>query len=75
MRVFEMQFTSREALLDGFQRAQDRSAVDSCSLEIAELRMRFLAPRVDAEELAQQIYLQGGLRWCTGHEFRESGEP
>jgi len=68
--VFDLQFTSREALLDGFRRAQERSAVDSCSLEIEELRMRFLAPRLDAEALAQQIYLGGGLRWCTGHEFR-----
>jgi hypothetical protein len=67
--VFDLQFTSREALLEGFRRAQEREAVDSCSLELEELRLRFFAPRVEAEALAHQIYLGGGLRWCSGHEF------
>jgi hypothetical protein len=72
MQIFDLQFTSEASLLEGFRRAQDRSAVDSCTLEVDSLRMRFLAPRTEAEELAQRIYLDGGLRWCSGHELLES---
>jgi hypothetical protein len=71
VQVFDLRFTSRDSLLDGFRRAQDRSAVDSCTLEIEDLRMRFVAPRCEAEELAHRIYLDGGLCWCSGHELRE----
>lgn len=67
MQVYDLQFTDSATLLAGFQRAQDRSAVDSCTLEMDVLRMRFIAPRDEAEDLAYRIYLDGGLRWCTGH--------
>jgi hypothetical protein len=72
MHIFDLQFTSEQRLLEGFNRAQDRSAVDSCTLEIDSLRMRFVAPQTDAEELAERIYLDGGLRWCSGHALRET---
>ena len=72
MQIFDLQFTDRATLLDGFRRAQSREAVDSCTLEINQLRMRFVAPRADAEALARRIYLDGGLRWCSGHALYES---
>lgn len=74
MQVFDLQFTDQPHLLDGFRRAQEREAVDSCTLEIDQLRMRLLAPRAEAEELAHRIYLDGGLRWCSGHELYEASE-
>ncbi len=72
MRVFDLHFTDRATLLDGFRRAQAREAVDSCTLEIDQLRMRFVAPRIEAEALTRRIYLDGGLRWCSGHDLSES---
>ncbi len=72
MQVFDLHFTSEASLLEGFRRAQDRSAVDSCTLEIDQLRMRLIAPREDAQHLAQRIYLDGGLRWCSGHAIQDS---
>ena len=41
-------------------------------LEIDSLRMRILAPRDEAQDLVARIYLDGGLRWCSGHELREA---
>lgn len=67
MQVYDLQFTDQSTLYAGFRRAQERSAVDSCMLEIEQLRMRFLAPPQEAAELAHRIYLDGGLRWCSGH--------
>jgi hypothetical protein len=74
MQVYDLQFTDRSTLLAGFQRAQERSAIDSCTLEVEQLRMRLIAPRDDAEDLAQRIYLDGGLRWCSGHLLEASGD-
>ena len=74
MQVYDLQFTDRSTLLAGFQCAQERSAVDSCMLEVDRLRMRLIAPRDDAEALAQRIYLDGGLRWCSGHALGASDD-
>ena len=73
MKIFELRFTDGGAMQAAFQRAQDRSAVDSCTLSPDELRMRFVAPDAEADALAHQIYLDGGLRWCTGHALSGPG--
>lgn len=73
MKVFDLQFTDSGAMEAAFQRAQDRSAVDSCTLEPDGLRMRFIAPNEEADELAHRIYLDGGLRWCSGHALTRLG--
>jgi hypothetical protein len=70
MQVFDLQFTDAASLQEAFRRTQDLPAITSCTLESAALRMRFLAPRQAAEALTQRIYLDGGLRWCSGHELR-----
>ncbi len=67
MKVFDLRFTDAASMQSAFHRAQDRSAVDSCTLDPDELRMRFVAPNDDADELAHRIYLDGGLKWCSGH--------
>jgi len=74
MQVYDLQFTDPATLAAGFRRAQEASAVDSCTLEMDRLRMRFVAPREHAEELTRRIYLDGGLRWCSGHVLGGSGE-
>ncbi len=74
MKVFELRFTDTTAMQTAFQRTQDRSVIDSCTLDPEELRMRFVAPDDDADELAHRIYLDGGLRWCSGHELAPAKE-
>ncbi len=72
MQVFDLHFTTEASLLEGFRLAQDRPAMDSCTLEIDQLRMRLVMPRKEAEYLAQRIYLDGGLRWCSGRVIQDS---
>ncbi len=72
MQILDLQFTSEASLLEGFRLAQDRPAVESCTLEIDQLRMRLVVPREEVERLAQRIYLDGGLRWCSGHAIQDS---
>jgi hypothetical protein len=72
VQVFTLQFTSEASLLEGFRCTQDRSGVESCLLEIDQLRMRLIAPREEGERIAQRIYLDGGLRWCSGHAIQRS---
>ncbi len=72
MQILDLQFTSEASLLEGFRLAQDRPAVESCTLEIDQLRMRLVVPREGGEHLAQRIYFYGGLRWCRGHVIQDS---
>lgn len=67
MKVFDLRFTDVSTMQAAFQRAQERAAVDSCTLDPDELRMRFVAPNEEADDLAHRIYMDGGLKWCSGH--------
>jgi hypothetical protein len=67
MKIFDLRFTDAATMQSAFQRAQDRSAVDTCTLAPGELRMRFVARDAEADELAHKIYLDGGLKWCSGY--------
>lgn len=74
MKIFDLRFSNAATMQAAFQRAQERSAVESCTLDPEELRMRFVAPTGAADALAHRIYLDGGLRWCSGHELRQLAE-
>lgn len=72
MRLFDLRFKNRATLLAGFRTAQGRESLESCTLDIGPLRMCFVAPGERAEALVRQIYLDGGLRWCSRHELGPS---
>ncbi len=72
MQTLDLHFTSEACLLEGFRLAQDRPAVNSCTLALDQLHMRLVVPREEVERLAQRIYLDGGLRWCSGHVIQDS---
>jgi len=72
MKIFDLRFSDSATMQAAFQCAQERSSVDSCTLDPQELRMRFMAPDEDADALAHRIYLDGGLCWCTGHVLQDA---
>ena len=42
------------------------------SVEWEDSRIRFMAPRDDALKLAERVYLDGGLLWCSRHDTAPS---
>ena len=72
MRVYVLEFDTRDALSRGFARLLDDAHVEACSAETEKLRVRFLSPK-DAGDLVHRIYQEGGLRWCVGHRGGAKG--
>ena len=69
MYVFDLEFTSMPRLLDAFGRIQNCRTVTACTLESDRLRLQFVASAEDAGAVAERIYLEGGLTWCTSHRL------
>jgi hypothetical protein len=44
--------------------------VSSCTFEPGLSRVRFSAPPREADALAERIYLDGGLVWCSRHDVK-----
>ena len=68
MRVYILRFGSAARLRGAFDRVLRSAHVASCSVESADARLRFLAPADAADALVEDIYLDGGLVWCSRHD-------
>ena len=44
--------------------------VASSAFEAQLCEVRFVAPRRQADALVERIYLDGGLVWCSRHDFK-----
>ena len=71
MHVYILRLADRSRLDWAFERVIDAREVASCSVEPELRRLRFLAPRRSAERLVENIYLEGGLEWCSRYEMAE----
>jgi hypothetical protein len=69
MRIYVLRLDGRAELARAFERVQEEPQVASCAIELELDRIRFLAPRKVAERLVERIYREGGLVWCSRHEF------
>jgi hypothetical protein len=69
MRVYILRFQSASRLHGAFDRVLGSSHVASCMVESAEARIRFLAPAPAGDALVEEIYLEGGLVWCSRHDI------
>jgi hypothetical protein len=68
MRVYILRFRNESRLHGAFDRVLESPYVASCMIEAPESRIRFLAPARAADALVEQIYLEGGLIWCSRHD-------
>ena len=68
LTVFKLTLTAPR-LEEAFQRVSDSPRVASCSIEVGECQVRFLAPERDGAALVERIYAEGGLVWCSRHAF------
>jgi hypothetical protein len=74
MRVYVLELRGASALTSAFDRVMESSHVASCAIEPESGRIRFLAPARAADALVEQIYLEGGLSWCSRHDLNPLGQ-
>jgi hypothetical protein len=70
MHVYVLHLASRAHLERAFGRVLDAPSVVSCAVEPELERLRLVAPRAAAQALLHEIYLEGGLVWCSRHAYR-----
>ncbi len=74
MRVYVLELRGVPALTRAFDRLMESSHVASCLIEPESGRIRFLAPAKAADALVEEIYLEGGLGWCSRHDVDLPGD-
>jgi len=74
MRVYVLELRGAPALTRAFDRVMESHHVASCVIEPETGRIRFLAPAKAADALVEQIYLEGGLGWCSRHDVNPSSD-
>jgi hypothetical protein len=74
MRVYILELRGASALTSAFDHVMESRHVASCLIEPESGRIRFLAPARAADALVEQIYLEGGLSWCSRHDLNLSGD-
>lgn len=75
MRVYILRFGNEARLQNAFDRVLESPHVASCMVESSEARIRFLAPAAAADALVEDIYLEGGLVWCSRHDVASAIDP
>ena len=69
MRLCVLRFSNNQDLTRAFDRVLASPDVDSCVVEWEDGRIQFLAPPEGAAQLAERMYLDGGLLWCSHHDL------
>jgi hypothetical protein len=69
-RIYDLRLASPACLTRAAARILDSEEVGSCAVEPDLRRVRFIARRRTADALVRHIYAEGGLTWCTRHDWR-----
>jgi hypothetical protein len=69
MRVYVMEFAGPGAFSRAFDVVMEADTVASCSAEPEDRRIRIVAGSRDADALAERLYLDGGMTWCSRHDL------
>jgi hypothetical protein len=75
VRIYDLRFASVSELSRAVRRLLDSERVASCTVETDLRRVRFVAPRPQADALVERIYADGGLAWCSRHDGRPAAAP
>ncbi len=70
MRVYVLRLERARNLQWAFNVIAQAAYVASSTFETQLCQIRFVAPRHQADALVERIYLDGGLVWCSGHDFK-----
>jgi hypothetical protein len=69
-RIYDLRLACQASLTRAVARILDSEAVASCAVEPELRRVRFIARRRSADALVSGIYAEGGLTWCSRHDWR-----
>jgi len=69
-RIYDLRLSDPACLTRAVARILDSEEVASCAVEPDMRRVRFIARRRSADALVHGIYAEGGLTWCTRHDWR-----
>ena len=70
MRVYVLRLERARNLRWAFNIIAEAACVVSSTFEAQLCEVRFVAPRRQADALVERIYLDGGLVWCSRHDFK-----
>ena len=70
MRVYFLRLEKARNLQWAFNVIAEAAYVASSAFEAELCEVRFVAPRRQADALVERIYLDGGLVWCSRHDFK-----
>ena len=69
-RIYDIRLATSGSLASAVARVLDSEEVASCAVEPGQRRLRFIARRRPADALVRGIYAEGGLTWCSRHDWR-----
>ena len=72
-RIYDLRLATTTTLTSAVARILDSEEVASCAVEPDLRRVRFIARRRPADALVRGIYAEGGLLWCSRHDWRPLG--
>ena len=70
VRVYFLRLERARNLQWAFNAIAEAADVTSSTFEIQLCEVQFVAPRRQADALVERIYLDGGLVWCSRHDFK-----
>ena len=70
MRVYVLRLEGNRSIERAFEVISNARNVSSCIFEPELRQVRFVAPPREADVLAERIYLDGGLIWCSRHDAK-----
>ena len=70
MRVYVLRLVGKRSIERAFEVISNARNVSSCIFEPELRQVRFVAPPREADALAERIYLDGGLIWCSRHDAK-----
>jgi hypothetical protein len=69
-RIYDIRLSTSGCLASAVARILDSEEVASCAVEPDRRRVRFIARRRPADAIVRGIYNEGGLTWCSRHDWR-----
>ncbi len=70
MRVYVLRLEGDGNIERAFDVISNAQNVSSSIFEPRLCQVRFVAPPREADALAERIYLDGGLIWCSRHDVK-----